>query len=231
MSAAVPAGPIELNRYVETMDLPQVRPSDLLRTRGVPTYCWVGFPLSRHVVSWNDLRTLGPVAYCRFEPMWPRRPSREHPGNGVTYLGNSFDTAVLESFHTAGVVDISEDPTMYVARVPLAGLRILDLRSGWASRTRLYQRIPHLHPRTSNRLAVRIHQEFPDLAGMAYPSARNGNGHCLVLWEPARRALEAASLVPEECELLWSHRWRARLARVTENHGLAIMNGTDPVAV
>ncbi|MDQ2846698.1 MAG: RES family NAD+ phosphorylase [Actinomycetota bacterium] len=198
---------------VNALTVPTITDGDLTPA---PADLWrIRFVDSPHPLAWNELRTFGPVNGCRFDPQDP--PPGDDVGNGVSYLGSSLETAVLEVFHQQRRID-RETMTPVVYRLQLRSRPLLlDLRSGWPSRLGIYQEVSRLVYPASQLLARRIRAANPNVPGLLFHSARSGHGLNIVLWQPAAAELHTAVLV--ESAPLADPRWNTEVAGIANRHG------------
>lgn len=200
---------------VNTLTLPAITDGDLT---SAPADLWrITFVDSPHPVAWNKLRTFGPVNGSRFDPQDP--PPGDAAGNGVSYLGSSFETAVLGVFHQQHRVDrVTMTPVVHRLQLRSHPL-LLDLRSGWPSRLGIYHEVSRLVYPASQLLARRIRAANPSVPGLLFHSARHRHGLNTVLWQPAAADLHTAVLV--QSAALADPRWNAEIAAIANRHGLA----------
>lgn len=199
---------------IQTLVLPELTAADVVVPAGdLWRIILIDHP---HATEWNEFRAYGPVPGCRFDPQTPPAHAESH--NSVTYCSEALETAILEVFWRRQTIDrLTGTPVVY--RFSLQEpITVLDLRPGWASRTAPFQAVNQLPVGASQLLARRLRAGYPHLAGLRYPSFRDGYGSNLALWAPAQSALASATLV--EAAPLADRRFDRIVATVGNEHGL-----------
>lgn len=126
------------------------------------------------VRRWDQLRDWGPDPTCRFDPH--PSPAGEQPHYAVLYAGCDLRTAVMEVFHGRRRIDTRTSAPVCISWTPTRELHLLDL-SASAS-------LPVTRKDTCRNWARAIRDEFPQLDGIAVPSAVTGV-RSIVLFAPA----------------------------------------------
>ncbi|MGH3414332.1 MAG: RES family NAD+ phosphorylase [Marmoricola sp.] len=134
-----------------------------------------------HVLSWDALRTWGPLPSMRWDPH--PLPVGEHV-DGVLYAAPALETALAEAFATTRMVDTASFDPHATAWRPTRHLRLLDLTGGWALRNHAANALSAAPRSTCRAWARVIRATWPDLDGLWTPSTMTGDP-TVVLWSPA----------------------------------------------
>ncbi len=126
-------------------------------------------------------------------------PRGHHPNHAIAYLAvgpRRFVGGIAEYFQDAaggvGPLDVLRHRPVITQFRTAAGLRLLDLDSGWVTRAGGNQAIIS-GPRSRARAWARcIYLGHEALDGLAYRSSVWGPGRCVALWERGRRAFPAS---------------------------------------
>lgn len=87
---------------------------------------------SKRRVTWDQLRTFGPVKGMRFDPH--PVPPGVHPDHGVMYTAGDFLTTFAEVFYETRVIDRHDESPVLVSWKPTRPLLLLDLTQRWSVR-------------------------------------------------------------------------------------------------
>lgn len=170
-------------------DLPDIRPAEFRRIRASTTL-WRIYSIVDHPLPWNALRHRGP-ATSRWDPH-PHGEPGEHRDRAVHYAATSIVTALAEVFQQHRTIICA--PGMRLVGYRLGrGVRMLDANGRWFTRAGASQSVVYGDPMRTQRWAVAIAAESPDLDGIAYRSKLDPTQKCLALWLPAADALEQAA--------------------------------------
>ena len=141
-----------------------------------------------HVLSWNALRTFGPL--LRFDPH--PMPKGEHVGHGAWYAASTPGGALGEAYQVDRTIDRDRGRPYVTGLSFTRTLTVLDLAAdsegAWATRvggTFAISTAPHA---LTQRWARQIVKAFPGLDGLRYNSRFTGAA-CVVLFTPATPAM------------------------------------------
>lgn len=140
-----------------------------------------------HPTTGDALRHYGPTT-ARFDPH--PEPAQFHPDIGITYLtigDTAFVTVLAEAFQQedgvgVGPIDRATDQPTLTGFAVERDLALLDLHSGWVTRAGGNTAICNGSRMASKQWARAIHTTYPELDGIAYPSAVYAPGRCLAVW-------------------------------------------------
>ncbi len=137
----------------------------------------------RHPATWDQFRFTGPLATARFD----HHVAGER--RGVLYGATDLTTCVAEVFQVSRVVDRFADDRCFTAFRLTRLVRLLDLTGDWPTRAGASQAIAS-GPRSRARAWARaIHDAYPALEGVWYPSSMAGGRPAVVLFQRAQDAL------------------------------------------
>lgn len=163
-------------------------PSDFVDVPGGAMLWRIHWVRGAHPMEWNEFRSFGPLATCRYDHHPP--PQQDHPGFGISYTAMDLATCVGEVFQASRVVSPSSGQQLSAWR-PVRPLRLLDLRDTWAIRNgAAFALAAHSHA-VCRRWAAKIHASWPDLDGLLAPSTMTGRA-MPVLFERARNSFASA---------------------------------------
>lgn len=126
-----------------------------------------------HDTYWSTFRHWGPAPRARFDHMPP--PPDNHPDLGIIYAGGDAATSLLEAFQATRVVNRRRD-SPWVATFALArSVRLLDIGGSWPTRAGASQALGVGDaPAVTQAWARAIYSDYPDVAGIVYPSSMRG---------------------------------------------------------
>lgn len=127
-------------------------------------------------MSWNAFRSWGPSARGRFDHH--SSPPGDNPDRAILYAAGDGVTALVEVFQTTATVHRTRDEPWLVVLSVDRPIRLLDLRGSWSIRAGASMAITGAEePATTQAWARAIHEDYPTLHGILYPSAMRGQPH------------------------------------------------------
>ena len=141
----------------------------------------------RHILSWNRLRTFGPILRFDHHPT----PRNEHPAYGIWYGASSPRGALAEAFQSARVIDrYRGDPYLTGLRFTRP-LRLLDVSgiggAAWATRVGGNHALDSASHSLSQNWARTIHRAHDTIDGIVY-RGRFAGGTAIAVFERASDA-------------------------------------------
>ena len=147
-----------------------------------------------HPGDWNAFRHFGPTA-SRFDHHLPGPEGEAHgfvQERGILYAATgdrAFPTCLAEVFQTARTIDrAARDPVLVYFRTR-SELELLDLSGTFATRIGASMAINSGPRPRARRWARVLHEAYPSIHGIHYPSSMHGNAPALALFERAAGAL------------------------------------------
>jgi RES domain len=169
--------------------LPPLEAEDL-RILPAGTVLWrVYFAGGGHPSSWGEFRDFGPVKAARFDHHVPppRRQDR-----AILYAAEQGPTCFAEAFQAARVINRTRRTPWLVSFALAREVRLLDLAGAWPTRAGASQAVSS-GPRSRAREWSRaVHEQYPEIEGLGYPSSMLGETRAVALYERAREALPTA---------------------------------------
>lgn len=165
---------------------------------------WMGriyFAAGSYPTTWSEFRTFGPTS-SRFDHH--PDPPEVHPDHGVMYVApalvdargrtmSALQTALLECFRDAGVVDAVADDPYFVLFQPTRPLKLLDLAdSDWvtvAGGNAAISSGPRYRSREWARAIYSHYQAADAVDGVLYTTSNRPASRSVALWERAADAL------------------------------------------
>ena len=141
----------------------------------------IHYTASAHPVSWNRVRTWGPVESSRWDPH--PESAADYSPLGAAYLGESVDTCLAEVFQTTRFVDVDRDAPYVTALRTTAELALADLTGPWLTRAGASAQVAIQEMERTRAWARAIHAAWPDLDGVIAPSAMVGSRNVIALWD------------------------------------------------
>jgi hypothetical protein len=152
----------------------------------LPTHWWrIHATAGQHPAAWDDLRTWGPVAKCRFDP---HEPPPRHQAEGVMYLAADLASALAEVFQENRIINPTTNHAYLTGFAPTRGLRLLDLTGDWPLHIGASHNISSGRKDLTRTWARALRRRWPDADGLLHLSSMNG-GTLATLWNPARSSL------------------------------------------
>ncbi len=140
-----------------------------------------------HPVLWNAFRSFGPTLSRfdhHFEP--PRIQDR-----AVLYCATAGPTCLAEVYQDTRIIDRAAHDPWLVAFEIAEPLVLLDLGGSWPTRAGASQAIASGPRSRAQRWARVIHEAYPHIQGLQYPSSMHGGMPCLAVWERGMGAMPA----------------------------------------
>lgn len=146
----------------------------------------IAMTTSQHSLSWNDLRSHGPVDSMRWDPQYP--PPSTQEDRAVMYAAVDISTSIAEVFQKYRAVDpVTDTPYLY-GFAPTRALRLLDLTGSWAVRNHAAAALTSADRKDVTRAwSAAILDAWPKLDGLWTPSTWAGKP-MVVLYPHARNA-------------------------------------------
>lgn len=174
--------------------LPEPPSVERLRQLGAPTYVlpagtllWrIYFRGRRHPTRWDQFRTYGPVATGRFDHHEP--PARDQQ-RAIFYGAIHQQTCLAEVFQQDRLIDrLAAQPWLVGFRITV-DLQLLDLTAAWPTAAGASMAINSGPRPRAQRWSRAIHEAYPDVSGLYYPSSMNANQPAVAFYERARDAM------------------------------------------
>ncbi len=111
---------------------------------------------------------------------------------GILYAAtgdDAIDTCVAEVFQDTRLVDTRRNEPWLAAFTLMANVSLLDLTSKWPTRAVASANINSGPRPRCRRWSREIYDAYPDLGGLYYASAMNGNERAVALYERASNTL------------------------------------------
>lgn len=169
------------------MDLARV-PADVKELPAGAVLWRVYFRGGRHPTFWNLFRAYGPTT-ALFDHHLPPPRAQER---SILYAGEQGPTALAEVFQEARLIDrTARDPWLagFTLRRPLP---LLDLTGTWPTRAGASMALASGSRPRARRWSQAIHESYPEVAGLYYPSSMHANRPALALYERAQPAIPSA---------------------------------------
>jgi hypothetical protein len=168
-------------------DLAAIRPD--VRVLPTGTTIWrVYFQAGAHPTTWGQLRSWGPTN-ARFDHQTPP-PSLQTRRILYGAIGpKAAVTALAEVFQAARVVDRVAGAPTWVAFSTSRELRLLDLSGTWPTRAGASMALASGPRPRARRWSRAIHDAYPDVEGLLYPSSMHANERSVALYERAATAI------------------------------------------
>jgi len=116
-------------------------------------------------------------------------PPPRHQDRAILYAAIEGPTCIAEVFQETRVIDRHRNEPWLAAFTIETALELLDLTGDWPTRAHASMAI-HSGPRPrAQRWARSIHQAYPALSGVYYPSSMDGNRPAVALFERALPAM------------------------------------------
>lgn len=136
-----------------------------------------------HPGTWSAFRASGPLASARFDHHVPGEQ------RAVLYAARHLATCVAEVFQATRVVDRAADDRCVAVFRLFRPVRLLDLTGDWPTRAGASQALASGPRVRAQAWARAIHEVYPAVQGLWYPSSMHGGHPAVVLWERAQQAL------------------------------------------
>jgi hypothetical protein len=145
----------------------------------------------RHPTDWNEFRHWGPAAGCRFDHQLepPAEQSR-----GILYAALRVPTCFAEVFQETRTIELSRARPWLAGFELAADVALLDLTGKWPTRAGASMGLSSGRRDRARAWSRRIYEDYPDVAGLFYPSSMDANRPTAALYERARGALPARPL-------------------------------------
>ena len=140
-------------------------------------------------VRWDEFRVAGPPN-SRFDHRSAIASSALAP-RGIYYAAVLAPTCVAEYFQATRFVDRSREEPWLVSFRLARPLRLLDLSGSWPTRAGVSMAINSGEQAIARRWSQSIHEAYPDVEGLWYPSAMHGTHHSIALYERGSPAMPA----------------------------------------
>jgi len=147
-----------------------------------------------HPAAWNDFRYWGP-GHGRFDHHLPGPDGKPAVGpRGILYAAGAGGPGALavclaEVFQETRIIDTTDRKPWFVVFRTVRVLELLDLRGLWPTRAGASAAISSGSKARARRWSRAIHEAYPTLDGIAYPSSMGGGADALALYEAAAAAL------------------------------------------
>jgi hypothetical protein len=151
----------------------------------------VYFRAGRHPTLWNRFRFFGPTG-ARFDHHLPGPdgiPCLQD--RGILYAAMHGPTCIAEAFQADRVIDRERGTPWLAGFETVRALALLDLTGTWTTRAGASTAIASGQRARARRWSVAIHEAFPAVDGLLYPSSMHGHAPALALYERARDVLPA----------------------------------------
>jgi hypothetical protein len=157
-----------------------------IRTLAAGTVLWrLYFRGGGHPTFWNTFRSFGPTR-GRFDHQIP--PPKLQVRR-ILYAAEEGPTCLAEVFQDSRIIDRTvKDPWLaaFELRQPLS---LLDLTGAWPTRAGASMAISSGPRPRAQRWSRVIHQAYPKIQGLYYPSSMHGNRPSVALYERAAAAI------------------------------------------
>jgi len=144
----------------------------------------------RHPNLWSTFRAYGPT-HARFDHHLPPPSVQERK---VLYAAEHGPTCLVEVFQDTRVIDRAARSPWLVAFATARELTLLDLTGPWPTRAGTSMALATGPRPRARRWARAIHDAYPSVEGLYYPSSMAANRPALALFERAESALPRAPL-------------------------------------
>lgn len=154
------------------------------------TFLWrIYFRSGPYPSFWDTWRFFGPASRSRFDHHVP--PARVQD-RAVYYAAGDVTTCVAEVFQEKRFVDLDKNQPWLVGFETVRELRLLDLTGTWPTAVGASMAISSGLRSRARRWSRAIHDAYPSVEGLWYPSSMHANQPAVVLYERASGALPAA---------------------------------------
>jgi hypothetical protein len=165
------------------LPLPELATGDVL-TLEVGTLLWrVYRSASPHRATWSTFRRFGPVGNGRFDHHLP--PPHEDAARGILFAALDIRAAIVESLQEGRLIDRFHEAPWLVGFELERDTQLLDLRGAWPTRAGASQAIATGPHRRAQAWSREFYAAYPNLVGVAYPSAMAGGLTNVALFERA----------------------------------------------
>ena len=151
---------------------------------------------AEHPVVWDQFRFWGP-ANGRFDHHLPDAAGKPTVGpRGIFYAAGAGGPGALavclaEVFQETRIIDPLDRAPWFVVFRTARALDLLDLRGLWPTRAGASAAISSGSKARARRWSRAIHEAYPNIDGLAYPSSMGGGSDAYALYERALPALPA----------------------------------------
>ena len=148
-------------------------------------------------VGWDEFRFWGP-GQSRFDHHLPDAAGQPALGSrGILYAAGAAPPGALavclaEVFQETRIIDSSDREPWFAVFRTTRRLELLDLRGLWPTRAGASAALSTGAKARARRWGRAIHEAWPNLDGIIYPSSMGGNADAFALYEKATDALPAA---------------------------------------
>lgn len=166
-------------------------PPDLQPLRAGTLLWRVHFRGGGHPGDWNRFRDYGPIPGSRFDH---HEPPPHRQDRAILYAASEITTCLAEIFQDRrAIYPLRDDP--WLAGFLLArGVKLLDLTGSWPTRAGASMAISTGSRRLARAWSRAIHQAYPDVWGLWYPSSMHANRPAVALFERAQTSLPETPL-------------------------------------
>jgi hypothetical protein len=190
-----------------------------LRRLRAGTVLWRIYPAAGpHPSAWNAFRAWGPAPNARFdhhdEP--PREQARR-----ILYAALRAYTCFAEFFQDARTIECSRQQPRLGGLELARDVALLDLTGAWPTRAGASMALNSGRRDRSRAWSRRIHEDYPAVEGLFYPSSMDGNLPAVALYERARDALPARPVFDRALA-------DPALARVVAHAAVLFQYGVEP---
>ena len=172
---------------------------DVHRLPGASPLGRVFFRAGPHPVAWDEFRFWGP-GQSRFDPHLPDPAGQPTIGpRGVLYAAGARAPGALavclaEVFQETRIIDTMDRSPWFVVFETAREMSLLDMRGLWPTRAGASAAISSGPKARARRWARLIHEVWPDLDGIIYPSSMGGQADAVALFERAASAVRSSPL-------------------------------------
>ncbi|HEX2987793.1 MAG TPA: RES family NAD+ phosphorylase [Chloroflexota bacterium] len=142
-----------------------------------------------HAGRWNDFRPYGPVLSSRFDHHVP--PPRPQD-RAIMYAATEIATCLAEVFHGRKVIDRWRCSPWLVGFSLQRELVLHDLSSDWLGAAGVDGDLNSGSHSRGQRWSHAIHDSYPEVQGLWYPSVRHPDRAAIALYERAKPSLPVA---------------------------------------
>jgi hypothetical protein len=142
-----------------------------------------------HPGHWNDFRPYGPVLSSRFDHHVP--PPRPQD-RGIMYAATEIATCLAEVFYGKRVIDRWRCSPWLVGFDLERDLELHDLSSDWLDAVGVDGGLNTGAHSRAQKWSQAIHESFPEVQGLWYPSLRHPTRPAIALYERAQPCLPPA---------------------------------------
>jgi RES domain-containing protein len=153
------------------------------------------FRAGDHPGSWNTFRSFGPLASARFDHHPP--PRGDHPHLGILYAAPEIKTCVAEVVQNTRNINLRRRDPWLVGFELVREVRLLDLCGNWPTRMGASTQIGSGRRDIARGWSAHIHEAYPELEGIIYPSSMNASREAIALYERGESALPARPVLHE----------------------------------